>query len=145
VDIRRLAEFYRQLLGYTYRLGDEVPPAGTADRRAAEWLVLVDEGRPRLTFQPVDQLPPVTWPDGPVPQQLHLDLTVADPGELLEEHARATSLGATLLEDRRDDPEEPLLVYADPEGHPFCIFVAAAPARCSRTGRWVTGGQGPAP
>jgi hypothetical protein len=22
-----------------------------------------------------------------------------------------------------DDPEEPLRVYADPAGHPFCIFV----------------------
>ena len=26
--------------------------------------------------------------------------------------------------DRTDDPDEPLYVYADPAGHPFCIFVA---------------------
>ena len=31
---------------------------------------------------------------------------------------------ATLRLDRSDDPEEPLYVYADPAGHPFCIFVA---------------------
>jgi hypothetical protein len=28
------------------------------------------------------------------------------------------------LEDRFDNPEEPLYVFADPAGHPFCIFVA---------------------
>ena len=34
------------------------------------------------------------------------------------------ALGARLLYDRSDDPEEPLYVYADPAGHPFCVFVA---------------------
>jgi hypothetical protein len=38
------------------------------------------------------------------------------------------ALGARLLHDRSDDPEEPLRVYADPAGHPFCIFVADSPA-----------------
>jgi hypothetical protein len=28
-----------------------------------------------------------------------------------------------MLLDRSDDPVEPLYVYADPDGHPFCIFV----------------------
>jgi len=41
------------------------------------------------------------------------------------QHERALLLGARLLYDRTDDPEEPLRVYADPSGHPFCIFVAA--------------------
>jgi hypothetical protein len=43
------------------------------------------------------------------------------------------ALGARLLDDHADDPEEPLRVYADPAGHPFCIFVAtrsAAPSTC---------------
>lgn len=40
------------------------------------------------------------------------------------QHERALALGARLLEDRSDDAEEPLRVYADPAGHPFCIFVA---------------------
>ena len=43
--------------------------------------------------------------------------------ELDEQHERALALGARLLEDRSTDPEEPLRVYADPAGHPFCIFV----------------------
>jgi hypothetical protein len=38
-------------------------------------------------------------------------------------HTRATDLGARLLLDRTDDPAEPLRVYADPAGHPFCVFV----------------------
>jgi hypothetical protein len=29
-----------------------------------------------------------------------------------------------VLLDRTDDPDEPLWVFADPAGHPFCIFVA---------------------
>jgi hypothetical protein len=39
-------------------------------------------------------------------------------------HERTLRLGARLLLDRSDDPEEPLRVYADPAGHPFCIFVS---------------------
>ena len=74
------------------------------------------------------ELPQVTWPTGPVPQQLHLDLTVAAAADLDAHHERALALGARLLLDRSGDPEEPLRVYADPAGHPFCIFVAGAPA-----------------
>jgi hypothetical protein len=49
--------------------------------------------------------------------------TVAD---LDVQQERALALGARLLEDRSDDPEEPLRVYADPAGHPFCIIAAIA-------------------
>jgi len=35
------------------------------------------------------------------------------------------TLGGELRLDRSDDPEEPLRVYGDPDGHPFCVFVAA--------------------
>jgi hypothetical protein len=59
---------------------------------------------------------------------LHLDLTVPSVSALDAEHRRALDLGARLLRDRSDDPDEPLRVYADPAGHPFCIFVAGAVA-----------------
>ncbi len=59
-----------------------------------------------------------------MPQQLHLDLTVADIDELAEQRDRALSLGANMLLDRSADPDEPLYVFADPAGHPFCIFVS---------------------
>jgi catechol 2,3-dioxygenase-like lactoylglutathione lyase family enzyme len=115
-DARALAEFYRRLLGFAYRPGDEESESG--------WLVLRDaDGTPRLAFQQVAALPRPTWPDGPRPQMLHLDLTVATPAELDEQHERAIALGARLLADHADDPEEPLRVYADPAGHPFCLFV----------------------
>jgi hypothetical protein len=127
-DARRLAEFYRQLLGYVYRPGDEPPPPGQPDPAASDWLMLVDPaGRARLAFQHVDQLTPSTWPEGQVPQQLHLDLSVPTAEQLVDHHERALSLGARLLHDRFDDPDEPLYVYADPAGHPFCIFVAPPP------------------
>lgn len=125
-DARGLAEFYRELLGYEYRPGDEPPPAGEPDPQGEDWLVLRNQaGIPQLGFQPVKELPEATWPEGPVPQQLHLDLTVGSVGELDEQHGRAMALGARLLDDRADDPEEPLRVYADPAGHPFCIFVVS--------------------
>lgn len=124
LDARELAEFYRLLLGLRYRPGDEVPADGSPDD--ADWLVLTDEhGARRLAFQLVDELPRSTWPDqAGVPQQLHLDLTVDDGAELERQRERAVALGATQLLDRADDPEEPLYVFADPAGHPFCIFVA---------------------
>ncbi|GGM11620.1 hypothetical protein GCM10010102_04190 [Promicromonospora citrea] len=47
-----------------------------------------------------------------------------DAAALTAARDRALELGATQLHDRFDDPEEPLYVLADPDGHPFCIFVA---------------------
>ena len=119
-DVRALAEFYRQLFALQYRPGDEPPAPGEPD---LDWLVLRGGGV-QLAFQQVDALPAPTWPDDGVPQQLHLDCTVGSVGELDEECARAVQLGARLLLDRSDDPDEPLRVYADPAGHPFCLFVA---------------------
>ena len=123
-DPRALAEFYRQLLDLQYRPGDEPPTAGEPDPHGEDWLVLRDAaGSNRLAFQRVAEQPESTWPDPRVPQQLHLDLSVPTVADLDEQHERALSLGARLLLDRYDDPEEPLYVYADPAGHPFCIFV----------------------
>ena len=127
-DARVLAEFYRQLLGWRYRPGDEPPAPGQPDPRGRDWLVLRDPaGSAQMAFQQVTDLPEATWPEGPVPQQLHLDLSVPTRAELDAQHERALALGARLLEDDADDPEEPLRVYADPAGHPFCIFVATSP------------------
>jgi hypothetical protein len=124
-DVRALAEFYRNLLGLVYRPGDEPPAPGEVDERGRDWLVLrTADGIPQLAFQQVDRLPEATWPEGPVPQQLHLDLTVASFDDLQVQHERVLRLGGRLRYDRSDDPVEPLRVYADPAGHPFCVFVA---------------------
>jgi catechol 2,3-dioxygenase-like lactoylglutathione lyase family enzyme len=124
-DARSLAEFYRELLGLQYRSGDEPPPPGEPDPQGTDWLVLnTDDGGAALAFQQVEALPECTWPSPEVPQMLHLDLTVPSVAELTRQHPRALRLGARVLLDRTDDPDEPLYVYADPAGHPFCIFVA---------------------
>ncbi|MFE2052770.1 VOC family protein [Streptomyces sp. NPDC059459] len=124
-DPRQLAEFYRHLLGLTYRPGDEPPADGAPE--APDWLVLrTPDGTNHLAFQLVDRLPRTTWPRHDVPMQAHLDLTVPDPVALARQRLRAESLGAELLLDRSDDPEEPLYVLADPSGHPFCLFVSSA-------------------
>jgi catechol 2,3-dioxygenase-like lactoylglutathione lyase family enzyme len=121
-DARKLAEFYRQLLGLRYRAGHEPPADGSADD--ADWLVLVaDDGSRRLAFQQVDRLEHTTWPDHDVPMQMHVDFTVSSREELERQRERAESLGARLLLDRTADVGEPLYVFADPDGHPFCILV----------------------
>ncbi|MHA7283892.1 VOC family protein [Arthrobacter sp. TMS2-4] len=122
-DVRGLAEFYRQLLGLRYRLGDEPPTEGQVDD--VDWLVLTDsDGNRKLAFQQVCHLKRTTWPAPDVPMQMHLDLTVPDREALADQHSKALVMGAQLLFDRTDDPDEPLYVYTDPAGHPFCIFVA---------------------
>lgn len=128
MNVRELAEFYRKFLGYRYRPGDEPPAGDEPDVTGQNWVVLQDgDGTPRLAFQRVDVLPEVTWPEGPHPQMLHLDLRVPTSDALDLQHRRALELGARLLQDRSDDPEEQLRVYADPAGHPFCLYVPATP------------------
>jgi catechol 2,3-dioxygenase-like lactoylglutathione lyase family enzyme len=120
---RALAEFYRQLLGLQYRPGDEPPTDGSPDE--ADWLVLVDAaGVRKLAFQQVENLARTTWPRPDVPMQLHVDYTVPSRDALERQRARAEALGAEIVLDRTDDSDEPLYVFADPSGHPFCIFVA---------------------
>ncbi len=121
-DARRLAEFYRELFGLQYRESDEPPPPGESDDR--DWLVLRNpHGGPQLAFQQTDGVQPSTWPDPSVPQMFHLDTVVATTEELETQKQRALDLGATLRFDRHEDPDEPLYVFVDPSGHPFCIFV----------------------
>jgi hypothetical protein len=110
---------------YARRRIDEPPGPGQPDPKGQDWLILTSPaGGAVLAFQKVGQLPGATWPDGPVPQQLHLDTTVPTVADLDVAHERALALGARLIQDRSDDLEEPLRVYADPAGHPFCIIAA---------------------
>lgn len=121
-NARALGDFYRDLLGLHYRPGDETPPPGGPAED--DWVVLWDDtDTPRLAFQQVAHLPRPTWPEGGHPQMMHLDLTVPTAADLEAQRTRALALGATQLYDRSDDDTEPLYVFADPSGHPFCIFV----------------------
>jgi catechol 2,3-dioxygenase-like lactoylglutathione lyase family enzyme len=122
-DARSLAAFYVALVGGRYLPGDEPPADGSDD--GAEWVAILTPEGIRIAFQRVAGLPRATWPDGPVPQQLHLDFMVPDAEELERQRASAVSLGARIVDDQSDDPDEALYVFADPSGHPFCIFMAA--------------------
>jgi catechol 2,3-dioxygenase-like lactoylglutathione lyase family enzyme len=123
-DVRALAEFYRELLGLRYRPGDEPPADGGADDE--DWLVLVDaDGHRVLAFQQVPMLARPTWPAHDVPKQMHLDFRVPTADELERQRRRAEDLGAIVLYDRTADEGEPLYVFADPAGHPFCILVGS--------------------
>jgi hypothetical protein len=124
---RLSAEFWRQLLGLTYREGHEPSNADAEDPMDQDWLNLyTPAGDPCLAFQKVEELPRSTWPDTGVPQQLHLDLTMPNVEELNAVHSRILSLGGELQFDRSDSIEEPLRVYVDRDGHPFCVFVVEA-------------------
>lgn len=114
-DVPRLAEFYRQLLGWPYAEGFEPSPED-------DWRTLISPERLRIGFQRADSVTPTTWPDPAVPQQLHLDFLAGSVEELAQWHERALALGAELRLDRSEEPEEPLRVYVDPAGHTFCIF-----------------------
>lgn len=59
---------------------------------------------------------PPRWPDPAYPQQMHLDVLVRD---LDAAEADVIKLGATRL---RDSGE--FRVYADPIGHPFCLYAS---------------------
>lgn len=117
-DVHGLADFYRRLLGW-----EPAPGNGPDDAEADEWQIIRGVDGRMLAFQYAQQVPRSTWPSPHVPQQLHLDFTVATTAELEECHDRALTLGASLIRDESDHPDEPICVYADPAGHPFCIFV----------------------
>lgn len=124
LDARRSAEFWRQLLDLTYRDGHAPPPPGQDDPRGRDWLNLRSaDGVAVMAFQQVDELVASTWPDASVPQQVHLDLTVPTLDDLRATIDHALALGASLRLDRTADPDEPLVVLGDPDGHPFCVFV----------------------
>jgi catechol 2,3-dioxygenase-like lactoylglutathione lyase family enzyme len=108
-DPRGLARFYQRLLGWPMR--DDEP----------DWATLRPaDGSTGLSFQlEEDHVPPV-WPPEPGAQQMqqHLDLEVDDleGACALAEEAGARRIGG------HDDEHELVRVFADPAGHPFCLF-----------------------
>ena len=101
-DPRHLAAFYEQLLGL-----DRVEDTD-------DWVTL--EGEVRIAFQRVDSFVPPRWPDPAAPQQMHVDVLVDD---LDVAEPEVLGLGATLL--NGSDKPIGFRVYADPDGHPFCL------------------------
>jgi hypothetical protein len=101
-----LAAFYGDLLGMT--IANE------------GWLLIADEDEERrklylaLDGDGWEEQRPPRWPDPEYPQQLHLDVLVPD---LDAAAALVTGMGARLLRDNGA-----FRIYADPVGHPFCLY-----------------------
>ena len=108
-DPLALADFYSRLTGLP------VEPLGDFKPEDVTWIELVAESGATIAFQKVANYVAPTWPEGPVPQQLHLDFNVTD---LDAGEEFVLSLGAT-----KDpfQPGETFRVYRDPVGHPFCL------------------------
>jgi catechol 2,3-dioxygenase-like lactoylglutathione lyase family enzyme len=111
-DPRGLARFYQRLLGWPIRDDED------------DWATLrPSDGSTGLSFQlETDHVPPV-WPPVPGNQQMqqHLDIGVDD---LAAACAVAEEAGARPL-GRHENADEVVRVYADPAGHPFCLFARA--------------------
>ena len=112
-DPLALAEFYSKLSGL------EMEPLGDFDPEKVTWYCLLRNGEEAICFQKISNYVAPTWPEGPVPQQMHLDFYVKDL-DLAEE--RVLALGAT------KSPFQSATnfrVYFDPIGHPFCLILNA--------------------
>lgn len=104
-DPRVLAAFYGTMLDWKVEASDT-----WADIRA-------DYGQ-CLSFQKVEDYTPPTWPGQDLPQQMHLDVMVAD---LDAGEAAVLELGATKHDHQ---PGTTFRVFLDPAGHPFCLCVS---------------------
>ncbi|MFF2083860.1 VOC family protein [Nocardia sp. NPDC058176] len=105
----RLAEFYRELLGFEVRYESE------------ELVVLQGDGV-MLTVERVADHRAPDWPGNEVPKQMHLDLFVAD----LDDGERAAIACGAVKADFQPAPDR-WRVFLDPSGHPFCLTVPAGP------------------
>ncbi|NNN03105.1 MAG: VOC family protein [Acidimicrobiaceae bacterium] len=108
-DPLALADFYAALVS------GKVEDLGDFPRDHVTWLEIMTPWGAVIGFQKVPDYRAPTWPDGPVPQQAHLDFLVDDLPSALE---RAERLGARRAEVQ---PGETFVVLLDPVGHPFCL------------------------
>ncbi|MFE6162330.1 VOC family protein [Streptomyces sp. NPDC056486] len=116
-DPRRLAEFYRDLLG------GEIETETDEGEVEGDWVTLHSTGGLRLCFQRAAGHRPPNWPHADAgSQQIHIDLDVGPAVQDIERaQDRVLALGATPLDVDDDNGVRDFRVYADPAGHPFCL------------------------
>ena len=118
-DPINLANFYSSITGLKVDITTENTDSNIV------WVELKDnQGIPKLAFQKVANYKAPTWPEGPIPQQLHLDFAVKN---LDETEIELLKIGAIKTElqprsPKSNDYSTEFRVYLDPEGHPFCII-----------------------
>jgi predicted enzyme related to lactoylglutathione lyase len=104
-DLAAESSFWATLLGGTVE----------AD---SDWHTVSVGGEPRVAVQLAPDHVPPNWPGNNPPQQIHLDITVAD---IAVAHKEAIAAGARVLQDADRTTDSGFQVYADPAGHPFCL------------------------
>lgn len=102
-DPAALAAFYAAMLGWSSEVDGDWAEARSAD--GTRW----------IAFQQVDGYAAPVWPGQEHPQQMHIDVTVA---ELDAAEAAVVALGATR---HAHQPGTTFRVFLDPAGHPFCL------------------------
>ena len=102
-DPHALGEFWAALLGGEVAFSSD---SFVAVKLEGLWLSAVK----------VDDHQPPSWPDGLVPKQIHLDLSVSD---LEAAESEAIRLGASKA--ALQPGEGRFNVLIDPAGHPFCL------------------------
>ena len=118
-DPINLANFYSSITGLKVDITTENTDSNIV------WVELKDnQGIPKLAFQKVANYKAPTWPEGPIPQQLHLDFAVKN---LDETEVELLKIGAVKTDfqpgsPKTNDYSTEFRVYLDPEGHPFCII-----------------------
>ena len=65
-----LAHFYSKISGL------EVEPLGDLAPEKVSWICLMSDGEGVICFQIINNFLAPTWPEVPVPQQMHLDFGV---------------------------------------------------------------------
>jgi predicted enzyme related to lactoylglutathione lyase len=106
-DAGAVAQFWEAVTGHPKEL--EHQPGNDY------WVVGPPDGSlPRLVF--------VTVPEKKATKnRVHLDLLPKGSASQEEEVARLVSLGATIVDDRRQSSPGGWIVMADPEGNEFCV------------------------
>jgi len=112
-DPVELANFYSQITGF------EVVVAHRRKDGQPQWVELVEIDQTRIAFQKIDNYRKPTWPDGPVPQQAHLDFDVPDLNVAEQLILRIGAVKSTIQPS--SNPDDNFRVYFDPAGHPFCL------------------------
>ncbi|AEG43005.1 VOC family protein [Isoptericola variabilis] len=115
VEPQESAAFWRGLTGAETVVADD-----------DHWVTLETPDGWNIAFQPAPDLVRAQWPGQEHPQQVHLDLRVADVGAAV---ARAVALGATVLREN-----ETWTTLADVDGHPFDLCHAPDARRLSVLG-----------
>ncbi len=122
-DPPRLAAFWRRLLAYT---DDPAPPGydtwadydgahGVTVEQASAGATIVDplDVGPRIYFQRVPE-------SKTVKNRVHLDVRAGSAEERAQSRREVEKAGGSFLR-ASDNPADPFLVMADPEGNEFCL------------------------